>query len=681
MISETAPELISYLRNVAGVSVKLTAAGTVSIKPKKNLTEELKAAIARVSSQIRAVLEKERCPVDRDPKDTRPTLSGAVSDLKIDSDLAWDTIRVVNDPPKLFRCSGLVRIEHDDEGIPIVQRLDAPRLTHYLSQKMRWVIERQRAGTTVECAVPPPAKLVVDLLAKPEPPVPILSRIVTIPTVTRMETIHDRPGYDPQSGVFYEPLKSFTMEAVADAPTDEEIVQARDLLIEVVKDMPLVLPADRTHAVAIPLTAVARDLIEGPTPLFIFTKPAPGTGASLLCDVWTFLLTGRPPRPITQASDEEEWRKRITSLLIAAPTVNYIDNLRGFIDSASLSSVLTSTVWGDRILGKSETVSLPNRAVWIATGNNVLLSNELSRRCIPVSMDAGVERPWLRVREGRVVFTHPDLREWVRAERARLLRACLTLVRAWLARSRPTAEETMGSFEGWAQVLGGILKVAGLPGFLSNLDAFYSEGDTESDDVKRFLAAVWAEKRDHPVTTTELYSIATKPEVMLPLQGRDDAGRRVSLGHYLRQHRGRPYSISTVTGDAIEVRITKASPEGASHTAWRLKPSASLAGVSIPSHANFGVSITPWDAESAETRKTRGGVVEKPATPGREPGEDDPGLFASGTVTPKICSTCHCPRFWRSRAAVITCATCHPPAVETLVAQWIGPDDARRVRA
>ena len=108
----------------------------------------------------------------------------------------------------------------------------------------------------------------------------------------------------------------------------------------------------------------------------------------------------------------------------------------------------------------------------------------------------------------------------------------------------------MGSFEGWAQVLGGILKVAGLPGFLSNLDAFYSEGDTESDDVKRFLAAVWAEKRDHPVTTTELYSIATKPEVMLPLQGRDDAGRRVSLGHYLRQHRGRPYSISTVTGTA-----------------------------------------------------------------------------------------------------------------------------------
>src|SRR5207245_1081374 len=163
----------------------------------------------------------------------------------IDSDLAWDTIRVVNDPPKLFRCSGLVRIEHDDEGIPIVQRLDAPRLTHYLSQKIRWVIERQRAGTTVECAVPPPAKLVSDL------------------------------------------------------------------------------PADRTHAVTIPLTAVARDLIEGPTPLFIFTKPAPGTGASLLCDVWTFLLTGRPPRPITQASDEEEWRKRITSLLIAAPTVNY----------------------------------------------------------------------------------------------------------------------------------------------------------------------------------------------------------------------------------------------------------------------------------------------------------------------------------------------------------------------
>src|SRR5438445_3264016 len=71
MIPETAPELISYMRNVGGLSVKLTAAGTVSIKPQKNLTQELKEAIARVTSEIRTVLEKERCPVDRDPKDTR----------------------------------------------------------------------------------------------------------------------------------------------------------------------------------------------------------------------------------------------------------------------------------------------------------------------------------------------------------------------------------------------------------------------------------------------------------------------------------------------------------------------------------------------------------------------------------------------------------------------------------
>src|SRR5207302_10484660 len=101
-----------------------------------------------------------------------------------------------------------------------------------------------------------------------------------------------------------------------------------------------------------------------------------------------------------------------------------------------------------------------------------------------------------------------------------------------------------------------------------------------------------------------------------------DAGRRVSLGHYLRRHQGRPYSIRTVTGDSIEVKITKASAQGATHTSWRLTPSAGLAGVSIPSRANLGVSIISSDAENAEALKMGGDVVVRPATPGRKPRED-----------------------------------------------------------
>ena len=53
-----------------------------------------------------------------------------------------------------------------------------------------------------------------------------------------------------------------------------------------------------------------------------------------------------------------------------SPEVVVIDNIRGTLDSAAVSSVLTSTVWGDRRLGVSELVHLPVRCTWAATGNN-----------------------------------------------------------------------------------------------------------------------------------------------------------------------------------------------------------------------------------------------------------------------------------------------------------------------
>ena len=59
---------------------------------------------------------------------------------------------------------------------------------------------------------------------------------------------------------------------------------------------------------------------------------------------------------------------------------------------------------------------------------------------------------------------------WVRANRGRLVAACLTLGQAWIAAGRPRGRRSIGSYEAWAQVLGGVLEVAGIEGFLGNLD-------------------------------------------------------------------------------------------------------------------------------------------------------------------------------------------------------------------
>ena len=47
----------------------------------------------------------------------------------------------------------------------------------------------------------------------------------------------------------------------------------------------------------------------------------------------------------------------------------------------------------------------------------------------------------------------------------------------------------------------------------------------------------------------------------------------------------------------------------------------------------------------------------------------DPSFSASQWTTP--CRACRGRRFWRSFYGAVTCAVCHPPAADTLVAAWI----------
>jgi hypothetical protein len=37
------------------------------------------------------------------------------------------------------------------------------------------------------------------------------------------------------------------------------------------------------------------------------------------------------------------------------------------------------------------------------------------------------------------------------------------------------------------------------------------------------------------------------------------------------------------------------------------------------------------------------------------------------------CAVCGGRRFWKSMSEAVVCATCHPPAAERLVAEWLGP--------
>ena len=217
--------------------------------------------------------------------------------------------------------------------------------------------------------------------------------------------------------------------------------------------------ADRLIAFAAMLGPFARALVDGSTPLHLIEAPTPGTGKGLLADIIAIPSTGRRAATITEARNEEEWRKRITAMLRNGRALTLIDNIQARLESPALSAALTSPLWTDRLLGGNEIVAYPVRTTWVATGNNVSMSREIARRTVRCRMDAGVDHP-----EDRSGFAHV-LPGWAYEHRADIVWACLTLVQNWVSVGRPTWSGTpLGSLEAWCRTMGGIFEQAGMKG-------------------------------------------------------------------------------------------------------------------------------------------------------------------------------------------------------------------------
>jgi hypothetical protein len=80
------------------------------------------------------------------------------------------------------------------------------------------------------------------------------------------------------------------------------------------------------------------------------------------------------------------------------------------------------------------------------------------------------------------------------------MHACLTLCQAWIAEGRPRGTRSIGSYESWAQVIGGVLEVAGITDFLGNLEQMMEASDTEGAAWSGFVRAWWNRFGTAPVS-------------------------------------------------------------------------------------------------------------------------------------------------------------------------------------
>ena len=428
---------------------------------------------------------------------------------------AIEALAAHNDPPEIFvRAGRLVRVREDENGTPEIQPMDDPHVKGRLARVANYVRTTEKGETKVI----PPDWLVKDVGQLPYWPFPSLEAVVEAPIMRPDGTIFDTPGYDPETRLYYRPGKGFEVGQIPTTPTHTDTQAAIRLLDEAVGEFPYEDGASAANVLALMLTPLVRQAVSGPVPLALIDKPQAGTGGSLLAETIAVIGSGRTAEMLGAPRDEEEWRKQITAKLAAGATMITVDNVEGSLYAPSLARALTARTWTDRVLGRSETVTVSQRATWIATGNNIQLRGDLPRRCIWIRLDARESRPWQREN-----FRHPDLLGWVTKNRSRLVHALLTLARAWFAAGRPKAPNLprLGSFEGWAETVGGMVAFAGIPDFLGNLAELYDKADAGGLEWETFLYTWWEElDASKPITVAELSKvISTNDDLRAALPG------------------------------------------------------------------------------------------------------------------------------------------------------------------
>jgi len=461
-------------------------------------------------------------------------------------DLSKETLVAIleqNDPPSVFQRSGsLVRLKGIDDSKVQIEVVSKDMLVGMMARSALFV-------NKMDDPVFPPSDVARDILSLPHWEFPTLSGVITTPVLRKDGSVLTQPGYDEASGLFYNPAPGLDAPDITDEPTTEDAVDAAQyLLTEVLGDFPYVDQASRANALASLMTPLVRPVIDGCTPMFLFDKPAPGTGATLQAEIISNIVTGEPANLKKQADNNEEMRKQITSWLLPGPQIIVIDNVDTSIRASSLSSALTSRIWSDRMLGHSRQVSLPNLASWYATGNNIQLSGDIPRRGCLIRIDAKDPRPWDR---DISKFRHPDIIRWVRDNRGEILAKALTLAGAWFVAGKPRGSaKPLGSFENWTEILSGMLEYAGVTGFLENA-ADLAERDSGADEWDSFLVKWYEIFGPKPILMRDLLQELWKDkalaevmpeEVADALRGAKTKGIGIRVGKALAKKTGVTYS-------------------------------------------------------------------------------------------------------------------------------------------
>lgn len=448
-----------------------------------------------------------------------------------------------NQAPWFRQGNALVRLKRPTEGVVSLDLVTNRRAEVTLLAEVKWYRETTKKGMSVRRFVPPPRAYATAVVECPPPGLPEIRTLITTPSFGADGKLLLGPGLHRDDGVWHEPDPELVVPGVPEQPSTHDIRSALALLTEdLLVDFPFVSDSDRAHALAAILLPFVRQMLHGKTPLHLVEAPAVGSGKGLLCELVSIIVTGEecPVRILPES--EEEVRKALTTELVSGKPIVLLDNVAEMktLASGALAGLLTSRVWSDRRLGTNEQIYAKNTAMWMLTGNNVRLSPDLARRAVRIRISTNRADP-----SKRSGFKHDPIMEWAKRRRGDLVHAVLVLGQAWVTEGQPRMDCTgkrMGSFESWATCMGGILEVAGVKGFLDNVDELRARADLDAGDWHEFIAVWWRHYGRTMVAAADLTELCERHELMLRVrQNGNLRSQQVRMGICLHAARDRVF--------------------------------------------------------------------------------------------------------------------------------------------
>ncbi|MCM2561005.1 hypothetical protein M8756_01905 [Lutimaribacter sp. EGI FJ00015] len=490
--------------------------------------------------------------------------------------------------PRLFRHgSEIVRIPEMPTGEARIEILTQKSFNHELNMHAPF---RKTRGDSDYVSAAAPKEVAEHLFADPALPLSPLEKIVTVPTFTKDGKLIQTPGYDKASGLLYCPDPNLTVPAV-DKVDEAAAKDAAAYLVDLFADFPfdgcsraenIANPgASLTNFIGLLLTPFVSPIIDDVVPAHLLTKPAPGTGASLLAEACQLVIDGKTDLRPPLSRNEDERRKALFTALQTLKNFLVYDNVAGEMDSATIASFLTSREWTDRILGRTGERTVRNASATVWTGINPGFSPELQRRISLIKLDAKMAKPGER--DPSTFKVQGDFKSYIRQHRGEIIGACLTLVKHWIQSGQKNASDRpLASFERWHWTVGGILEAAGLTRFQGNREELAVVTGGEGNPMQSLIQA-WYEAAHDPLTPVSmeakasgedgLLALVADREITLPLRLRRDALSDYdyspkSFGNYLAQAKDSTLNVE-YNGREIAVSLVFAG-RGSGGVIWRL---------------------------------------------------------------------------------------------------------------